>query len=112
MLFFSRILPWLVFLARLVQSVDVQKVSDIFQVDFSKGKDDQGGCKDIGEATMNGYLSDAYTLAKAGITLMEDYGKGVDEAERLVEVLFKPKNGNNIVKSAQGKHLLTFRMER
>lgn len=105
MLNLSRTLPWLVFSAGLVQSAGVKKTAEIFQVDFSKDEDDLGGCKDIGETTMDNYLSDAYTLAEAGITLMDDYDKGVDEAERLVKALFKPASGKNIVNEARGKML-------
>jgi len=80
------------------------KTSDIFQVDFQT--DASGGCKTEGEATVDNYIEDCLTLAKAGVQLMNDYGPTNLPAKRLVDALFKATDKDvvaaDVVKHAKG----------
>ncbi|KAH7235304.1 hypothetical protein BKA59DRAFT_532490, partial [Fusarium tricinctum] len=48
-----------------------------------------GGCNYVGESTVNDFLGDSITLAKAGLQLCQDYRAQKDEAKRLADALFK-----------------------
>jgi hypothetical protein len=80
------------------------KTSNIFQVDFTT--DAMGGCKTEKEATLDSYIEDCLTLAKAGVQLMNDYGPTNLPAKRLVDALFKATDTDvvaaDVVKYAKG----------
>ena len=83
-----------------------KKTSELFQVNF--GTDGHGGCSYVGETNMDGYIEDCFTLAKAGVQLMDDYQTKGDAspAKRLADSLFKagtPSGATaNVVANAKG----------
>lgn len=66
----------------------VKTVGQIFNVDLTTSAN--GGCaQNPGEQVLNQEVMDCYTLAQAGIDLLNSFNSGDDAAKRLVDSLFR-----------------------
>ncbi|KAK0388581.1 hypothetical protein NLU13_4824 [Sarocladium strictum] len=66
----------------------VKTVGQIFNVDLTTSAN--GGCaQNPGEQVLNQEVMDCYTLAQAGVDLLNSFNSGDDAAKRLVDSLFR-----------------------
>jgi len=67
----------------------VHDVDNLFAVDFTTKFG--GGCLYVGKNGMNTLLNDVVVLAGSFLEALNDYGNGVIEARRLIDVFNKPR---------------------